>query len=153
MSSRAETLVCSNRKLQARLDVEERLEAGLVLTGSEVKALRAGRASLEGAFVRVDGADLWLHGMHVGPFEHAGAFAHEPRRVRKLLVKHRQREWLRGRLSGGGMVLVPLRLYFRGPWAKVELALGRVRKQADRREQIRAELDRREARAVVARRR
>ena len=146
-----ESLVCRAPRVGQRLDIEERLEAGLVLTGSEVKSLRARRADIEGAHVRIVGDEAWLFDMHVAPYEHAGVFGHEPKRPRKLLLKRREIERLRGRLSQRGYTALPSRVYFRNGWAKVEIVLGRGRKLVDRRADKERERLRREAREAVMR--
>ncbi|HJK97992.1 MAG TPA: SsrA-binding protein SmpB [Polyangiaceae bacterium LLY-WYZ-14_1] len=150
-SSPGELLVARNPKATAKLDIEERLEAGLVLTGSEVKSLRNRRADLEGAYATIDGGELFLHQMHVAPYEQAGAFGHAPKRTRKLLVHRRQIERLQGRLALRGFTLVPLQLYFKNGRAKIELGLGKGKAQSDRREAIRRTIDLAEARQAMRR--
>ncbi len=150
--SPGELLVCRAPRASKRLDIEERLEAGLLLTGSEVKSLRARRADIDGAFVRIVGDEAWLFDMHIAPYEQAGVFGHEPKRPRKLLLKRREIERLRGRLSQKGMAALPTRVYFRGGWAKVELGIGRGRKVVDRRADKEQERLRREAREAMLRR-
>ena len=144
-----ELLVCSNPKAQRNYDIEERLECGLVLTGSEVKAMRAKRCDLDGAYGTIENMEMFLCGMHVGPYEQAGRFGHEPRRKRKLLAHHHEIERLFGRISHRGYALVPVRVYFKDGRAKVEMALGKGRRQADNRESIRRELDLKEAREAM----
>jgi SsrA-binding protein len=146
-------IVTTSPKAAQRFDIEERYEAGLVLTGSEVKALRAGRADLDGAYAMVERGELWLHKMHIGAYEHAGVFAHELRRSRKLLVSSHELERIEGRLTMQGYTLVPTKLYFKNGWAKVEVGLGRVKKMDDRRQELRKQNDLREARAAMAKKR
>ena len=150
-SKDGELLVCRNPKAQHDYEIEERLEAGMALTGSEVKSLRARRANLEGSYGSIDRNELFLHGMHIAPYEQAGPFGHEPKRSRKLLVHREQISRLSGRLDQRGYTLVPLSVYFKGGRAKVELGLGKGRKQTDRREEIRRDVDMKEARAAIAR--
>ncbi|HEY8432145.1 MAG TPA: SsrA-binding protein SmpB [Sandaracinaceae bacterium] len=144
-----ELLVCRNPKATQAYDIEERIEAGLVLTGSEVKSLRLRRADLEGAYASIDGGEMVLHKMHIAPYELAGAFGHEPKRSRKLLVNRREIQRWEGRLATRGYTIVPLAVYFKGGWAKVELGLAKGRKVKDRREELRREADLREARAAM----
>ena len=148
-----EQLVCRNPKAERNFDVEERLEAGLVLTGSEVKSLRAKHADLEGAYASIEGGELWLCHMHIGPYKQAGHFGHENKRKRKLLAHKREIEKLAGRISMRGYALVPAKVYFKNGRAKAELVLGKGRKVHDDREEIKRELDRKEARDAMARNR
>ncbi|MGB5683317.1 MAG: SsrA-binding protein SmpB, partial [Polyangiales bacterium] len=131
--------------------IDERLEAGLVLYGTEVKSLRARRANLEAAFCRIDGDELFLYGMHIAQYEQGGHAGHETQRRRKLLVHRREIEKLRGRLTTRGMALVPLQVYFKNGVAKVQLGLGRGKKKGDERESIKRQEDLKEARAAMQR--
>lgn len=146
-----ELLVCRNPKAERNFDVEERLETGLVLTGSEVKSLRAKHADLEGAYATIEHGELWLVHMHIGPYKQAGHFGHEEKRRRKLLAHKREIERLSGRISTRGYALVPSRVYFKNGRAKAELVLGKGRKVHDERESIKRELDLKEARAAMSR--
>lgn len=145
--------MCTNVKALRSYEIEERLEAGMLLMGSEVKSLRARHADLEGSYASVDNSELFLHKMHVAPYLQAGPFGHEPTRSRKLLVHGNEIRRLVGKLAQRGYALVPLRVYFKGRRAKVELGLGKGRRKGDRRDAIRRDLDLREARAAMARRR
>ena len=147
-----ELLVCTNPKATRRYEIEERLEAGMILMGSEVKSLRARHADLEGAYASLESGELYLHQMHIAPYVQAGPFGHEPKRTRKLLVHRREIEKLEGRLTMRGYTLVPTRVYFKNGRAKIELGLGRGRKVGDKREDIKRDIDAREARAAMARR-
>lgn len=144
-----EILVCRNPKATTMYDIEERVEAGMVLMGSEVKSLRARRADLEGAYANVERGEMVLHKMHIAPYEHAGAFGHEPKRSRKLLLKRREIERWEGRLTAKGYTVVPLAVYFKGGYAKVELGLGKGKRVQDRREELKREVDLKEARAAM----
>ncbi len=149
--AQGEILVCRNPKAEHNFDIEERLEAGMVLTGSEVKSLRAKHADLEGAYASIDGMQLYLLNMHIGPYKQAGTFGHQEKRKRKLLVHRREIERLLGRMAMRGNALVPVKVYFKDGRAKVELALGKGRKVHDNREEIKRELDLKEARAAMSR--
>ncbi len=148
-----ELLVCRNPKAERNFDVEERLEAGMVLSGSEVKSLRAKHADLEGAYAAIENMQLYLVNMHIGPYKQAGSFGHEEKRRRKLLAHKKEIERLMGRVALRGYALVPVKVYFKNGRAKVELALGRGRKVHDDREQIKRELDLKDARAAMSRKR
>ncbi|MDR7416708.1 MAG: SsrA-binding protein SmpB [Armatimonadota bacterium] len=143
-----ERTVVTNRRARHEYHIEETYEAGLVLTGSEVKALRAGRASLQDAYARFQGGEAWLVNMHISPYEKAGPFGHDPVRPRKLLLHRSELRRLVGKVQQRGYTLIPLRVYFneRG-FAKVELGLARGKRLVDRR----AEIARREAEREIAR--
>ncbi len=146
-----ELLVCRNPKAAQRYEIEERIEAGMVLKGSEVKSLRHRRGDLDGSYAAIAGNELYLHKMHIPPYEQAGAFGHEPRRSRKLLAHRREIERMRGRLSTRGFTLVPLQVYFRNGVAKVQLGLGRGKRLGDDRESVRRKQDLRDARDAMRR--
>lgn len=148
-----EMLVCSNPKAKHDYEIEERFEAGMVLTGSEIKSLRARRAQLEGAFATIDRGELFLHQMQISPYEQASHFGHEPKRSRKLLVHRSEILKLVGKLAQRGYTLVPTRVYIKNGRAKVELGLGKGKRKGDERESIRRELDLKEARDAMARKR
>ena len=144
-------LVCRNPKASQRFDIEERVEAGMVLMGSEVKSLRQRKGDLDGAYASIDGDEVWLHKMHIPPYEQAGYAGHELRRRRKLLLHRREIEKLRGKLTTRGYTLVPLQVYFKNGVAKVQLGLGRGKKKGDEREEIRKKQDLEDARRAVSR--
>jgi len=147
-----ELLVTRNPKAAQRYEIEDVLEAGMVLKGSEVKSLRQRRADLDGAFASIHDGELWLHKMHVARYEQGGPhFNHEPRRSRKLLAKRHEIQKLQGRLTTKGYTLIPLQVYFRNGVAKVQLGLGKGRKTHDDRESIKRKTDLREAREAVRR--
>jgi SsrA-binding protein len=146
-------LICRNPKAERNFDVEERIEAGMVLTGSEVKSLRAKHADLEGAYASFENMELFLFHMHIGPYQQAGRFGHEEKRKRKLLVHKREIERLTGRVSMRGYAIVPAKVYWKNGRAKVELVLGKGRKVHDDRETIRRDIDLKEAREAMSRRR
>jgi SsrA-binding protein len=142
-------LVCRNPKALHDYEIEERIEAGMVLSGSEVKSLRARRADIESAYASVTNLEVFLHGMHVAPYEQAGAFGHEPKRARKLLLHKAEIKRLLGKLSQRGYTLVPLSVYFKNGRAKIELGVGKGKKRGDKREDLRREVDMKEARAAM----
>lgn len=126
----------SNRKAKHDYFIIDKLEAGIVLKGTEVKSLRKGNANLQDSYAEVKGGEVWLEGMHISPYEQGSIYNHEPRRKRKLLLQKKQIRKLLGGLKEKGLTLVPLSIYFKGPYAKVELALSRGKKSFDKRETI-----------------
>ena len=145
--------IASNRKAFHEFTILDKLEAGLVLTGTEVKSLRAGGSSLSDGFVRIRNGEAWLVNVHIPPYGQGTFFSqHEPRRDRKLLLHARELQRLAGKLQEKGLTLLPLRLYFRSNRVKVELGLGRGKKLHDKREAIREREVKREI-ARAARRR
>ena len=131
-----ELLVCRNPKAAQRYEIEERLEAGLVLYGTEVKSLRARRANLEGAYCRIDDDELFLYGMHIAPYEQANRFNHDPVRPRRLLLHKKEIRKLWNDVRQKGMTIIPTRVYLKSGRAKVEIALARGKKSYDKREAI-----------------
>lgn len=144
--------IASNRRARHEFWIEETHEAGIALTGTEVKSLREGRANLQDAFARVDRGELWLYHLHISPYAQGNIHNHDPLRARKLLLHRREILRLKDRTDRKGYTLVPLRLYFRRGVAKVELGVARGRHLYDKRERI-AERDaeRRIARNLGAR--
>lgn len=134
--SEREKIVAVNRKARHDYHIEETYEAGLVLTGSEIKAIRAGRVNLRDAYAVIRDGEAWLLNMHIGPWEQAGQQGHEPRRNRKLLLHKHQISRLADKVQAKGYTLVPLKLYLRDGWAKVELAVAKGKRQYDKREAI-----------------
>lgn len=143
------TVVASNRKARHDYTILDTYQAGLALTGTEVKSLRAGRASLVDAFAQESGGELWLHGMHIPEYAMGSWTNHTPRRVRKLLLHRKEIDRLAGKLRESGLTLVPLSVYFADGWAKVELALARGKRAYDKRQDLaRRDADREISRAV-----
>ena len=136
--------VASNRRARYDYDIADTYECGIALAGSEVKSLRAGQVSLLDAYARVQDGEVWLHGMHVKPYEFAKA-PPEAVRPRKLLLHRREIDKLLGMTSTQGMTLVPLRVYFSHGMAKVELAVAKGRRKYDKRQAIRERESKREA--------
>ena len=132
-----EKLVASNKRARHDYAIEKTYEAGLVLTGTEVKALRMGRASLVDGYASIDRGEAWLEGVHIAPYEFAnGVGAHDPARRRKLLLHRREIERITARLQTERLTLVPLSLYFKDGRAKLELGIGRGRKNYDKRQVV-----------------
>ena len=128
-------LVAENRKARFNYEIEDKLEAGLVLTGSEVKSLRAGKANIADAYASDERGELYLINAHIAEYAQAGRFNHEPKRPRKLLLHARERDRLLGAMQRQGMTVVPLKLYFNARGiAKLELGLAKGKKLHDKRE-------------------
>lgn len=125
-----------NKKARFQYEILDRFEAGLVLKGTEVKSLREGRSSITQSFGRVRGDELWLYGMDIPAYEAASVHNHNPKRARKLLLHRREMKRLSGAVAQKGFTIVPLSLYFRRGWAKVELALAKGKTVYDKRETI-----------------
>jgi SsrA-binding protein len=128
--------VVTNRRARHKFELVETMEAGIVLSGSEVKALRSGKAQMTDAYAVVDDGEVWLRKLHIPPYEFAAVDAHEPERPRKLLLHRDEIERLVGKTAQKGLTLVPTRIYFKGPRAKVELALARGKEGRDRRREL-----------------
>jgi len=123
-----------NRRASFDYELLETFEAGIALTGSEIKSLRQGGATLGEAFARVRDGEVWLEGMHIPPYKEASYNNHEPLRSRKLLLKKREIEEIQKGLERKGLALVPTKLYFKDGWAKLSVALGRGKKRFDKRQ-------------------
>jgi SsrA-binding protein len=137
--------VATNRQASFRFNLLEKLEAGMVLTGTEVKSLREGRAQIKDGYATVEDGEVWLHNVHIPPYAPASRANHDPERDRKLLLHKRQIERLIGQTAEKGLTIVPTRIYFSGPNAKVELAVARGKDRFDKRESIRSREMQREA--------
>jgi len=146
-------VVATNRRARFDYEVEDTYEAGLALTGSEVKSLRAGNLSLSDSYALPRGGELFLVNCRVGEYQPAAHFGHSPLRDRRLLMKRAEIDKIRGKVEQRGYTLVPLSLYFKDGWAKVELGLARGRKHEDRRDAIAERETRREIDRALSRRR
>lgn len=134
----------TNRRARFDYQLEDRFEAGLSLVGSEVKSLRAGRANLQEAWIRLDDDGAWLIGCHISPYAEANRFNHEPLRERRLLLRTPELAKLRKATAERGRTIVPVRLYLKGSWVKVEIAVGVGKKQHDKRASLKERDARRE---------
>ncbi|MBI2863290.1 MAG: SsrA-binding protein SmpB [Chloroflexi bacterium] len=130
----AEKTITVNRKAFHDYSIEETVEAGLVLMGSEIKSIRAGRVNLRDAYARIENGEAWLLNMHVSQYGPASHWGHEPTRSRKLLLHRDQIEWLRSKVKEKGLTLVPVKLLIKNDVAKVELGLARGKRVYDKRE-------------------
>jgi SsrA-binding protein len=128
--------VVTNRRARHKFEWVEKMEAGIVLQGSEVKALRSGQAQMTDAYAVVEKGEVWLRKLHIPPYEYSAVDAHAAERPRKLLLHREEIERLVGKTAQKGLTLIPTRIYFKGPRAKVELALARNKEGRDRRREI-----------------
>ncbi len=142
---RGEKIVATNRKARHDYAIEDVFEAGIVLTGTEVKSLRAGRASLVDGFASVDGGEVWLENVHIPEYTEGTWNNHNTRRKRKLLLHREQIDKLAGKVNQSGFTLVPLSLYFKDGKAKVEIALAKGKRAYDKRQALKEQQDKREA--------
>ena len=146
--------VATNRQASYRFELLDRLECGVVLQGTEVKALRGGAVQIKDGYAAIHEGELWLHNVHIPPYGPAAGENHDPERVRKLLAHRREIERLTGRVQERGLTLVPTRIYFSGPRAKVEIALARGKELRDKRRDIaKRDADRQIERALKSRNR
>ncbi len=136
--------VATNRQASYRFELVDRLEAGMALEGTEVKALRTGGAQLKDGYASIRDGELWLHNVHIPPYAPASRENHEPERDRKLLAHRQEIDRLVGRIKERGLTLVPTRIYFRDGRAKVEIAVARGKDRFDKREAIRERETRRD---------
>jgi SsrA-binding protein len=145
--------VATNRKAYHNYHIGESVEAGIALTGTEIKSIRAGRVSLGDAYVRPEAGELWLLNAHIARYEAGSYLSHEPKRPRKLLLHRKQIDDLTSRVVEKGFTLVPVRLYIKDSLAKVEVALGKGKKLYDKREAIARHETEREIERAIKRRR
>jgi SsrA-binding protein len=136
MAEALQRVTISNRKARHDYFILEALEAGIVLTGTEIKSIRKGNANLQDSYAELRNGEVWLEGMHISPYEQGNINNHDPRRKRKLLLQKKQIRKLIDGKKEKGLTLVPLSIYFKGPYAKVELALARGKKSFDKRDAI-----------------
>ncbi|MFC0681140.1 SsrA-binding protein SmpB [Lysobacter korlensis] len=147
---RGQKVVATNRKARHDYTIEDTYEAGLVLTGTEVKSLRAGRASLVDGYAFIDAGEAWLDAVHIPEYNEGTWTNHPPRRKRKLLLHKQQILKLSSKVKEGGYTLVPLQLYFSDGRAKVEIALAKGKREYDKRQALRERQDKREAERAIS---
>ncbi|HNB23316.1 MAG TPA: SsrA-binding protein SmpB [Candidatus Melainabacteria bacterium] len=129
-------IIADNRRARHEYEIIEVFEAGLELHGTEVKSMRNGKANLTDAFARIEDGEVWLHHCHIAPYDHGNRFNHEPLRKRRLLLHRMQILKLKQKTQEKGLTLIPLKLFFKGNWAKVDLAVVRGKQLYDKREAI-----------------
>ncbi len=146
-------LIAKNKRARFEYFIEDKLEVGLVLKGTEVKSLREGRVNLKDGYARIKDGELWLENVHISPYPHAHYGNHEPMRTRKLLAHKREIRKLVGKTAEKGYSLIPLSIYFKDGRAKIELGVAKGKKLHDKRQVIRARQEKRDAEREMARRR
>ncbi|MPY89828.1 MAG: SsrA-binding protein SmpB [Luteitalea sp.] len=151
--SMAERPIADNRKARHDYELFETLEAGIVLVGTEVKAIREGRVNLRDSYARVENGEVYVHNIHISPYSHRGYATHEPLRPRKLLLHRAEIRRLIGKAVEKGFTLVPVHLYFKAGRVKVALSVARGKKVHDKRESVKRREAEREARAAMSNRR
>jgi SsrA-binding protein len=151
VKEKGQKLIAQNRKARYDFQIEDTFEAGLVLVGTEVKSLRAGRATLVDGFAEVDGGEVFLHGVHIPEYTEGTWTNHEPRRVRKLLLNRHEIDRLESKVTERGFTLIPLSMYFKDGRAKVEIALARGKKTYDKRHALAAKQADREKQQALGR--
>lgn len=143
-ATRKSPVIAENRRAFHEYHILERFETGIALTGTEVKSLRMGRANLSDSFARIEDGEVWLHHMHVAPYTHGNRYNPDPMRPRKLLLKRMEISRLIGKTKEQGLTLIPLKIYWHGDWAKVELGLAKGKQLYDKREAIAAKSTKRD---------
>jgi SsrA-binding protein len=137
-------IVCQNKQARRNFFIDDTYEAGMVLVGTEVKALREGRANLTDSFAAVKDDEVYLHDMHISPYSHGNRYNHEPRRRRKLLLHRREIRRIYGKTRERGFTLIPLKVYFKNGKAKVEIGIGKGKKLYDKRDDLKRRDDKRD---------
>jgi SsrA-binding protein len=137
-------IVCQNKQARRNFFIDDTYEAGMVLVGTEVKALREGRANLTDSYAAVKDDEVFLHDMHISPYSHGNRYNHEPRRKRKLLLHRREIRRIYGKTREKGFTLIPLKVYFKNGKAKVEIGIGKGKKLYDKREDLKRRDDKRD---------
>jgi len=145
MTAKREKLIANNKKAYHDYFILDKYEAGIVLSGTEVKSLRLGKCSIKEAFVRIENGEVFVHGMHISPYEKGNIFNKDPLRVRKLLLNRSEINKIQGKIKEQGMTVMPLKIYFSGSLVKVEIGLAKGKKQYDKREDIAKKDQKREA--------
>lgn len=136
MASEGIKVISDNRKAYHDYFIEEKLEAGIILTGTEIKSIRNGRVNLKDSYARIENGEVWLHQMHISPYEQGNRFNHDPLRKRKLLLNRSEIIKLVGKIQLQGLTLVPTKIYLKRGMAKIELGVGRGKKNYDKRQDM-----------------
>lgn len=131
-----EKLIAKNPVAYHNYTINDKMEAGIVLTGTEIKSIRAGKVNLKDAYVNIKNSEAFIYGMHISPYEHGNIFNKDPLRTRKLLLNKKEINKLLGMISQKGMSLIPIKLYFKNSFVKLELGIGKGKKLYDKREDI-----------------
>ena len=146
-------LVADNRRARHEYEILETFEAGLALSGTEVKAMRQGKANLQESFARIEDDEVWLYRCHISPYDFGNRFNHDPLRKRRLLLHRRQINKLKAQTQEKGLSLIPLKLYFKGNWAKIDLALARGKQLYDKRQSVAKRENDRQIERIIKQRR
>jgi len=146
----SEKIICQNKLARRNYSIEDTYEAGIVLAGTEVKALREGRGNMKDSYAQVKNGEVFVYDVHISPYSHGNRYNHDALRVRKLLLHKREIRKLYGKANEKGMELVPLKLYFKNGKVKMELGLGKGKKLYDKREDIKRRDDMRDAQREMA---
>lgn len=152
MTTEGVKIIATNRRAFHDYFVDEQIEAGIALTGTEIKSVREGRVNLRDAYADISGGEAWLRSAHIAPYEQGNRYNHEPTRPRKLLLHKSEIDALGGKVSRSGYTLIPLQMYLKGGRAKVELGLARGKRSYDKRESISRRDAQREIEREIARR-
>lgn len=136
MASEGIKVIAENRKAFHDYFIEERIEAGIILTGTEIKSVRNSRVNLKDSYARIENGEVWLYQMHISPYEQGNRFNHDPLRKRKLLLHHSEIVKLIGKIQLQGLTLIPLKIYLKHGLAKIELAVCRGKKSYDKRQDL-----------------
>ncbi|MCB8816183.1 MULTISPECIES: SsrA-binding protein SmpB [Desulfosporosinus] len=136
MPSEGIKVVADNRKAFHDYHIEDRVEAGIILTGTEIKSIRSGRVNLKDSYARLDNGEVWVHQMHISPYEQGNRYNHDPLRPRKLLLHRAEINKLIGKIQQQGLTLIPIKIYLKKGMAKVELAVGQGKKNYDKRQAL-----------------
>ena len=136
MSSGGVKVIAENRKAFHDYFIEDRIEAGIILTGTEIKSIRNGRINLKDSYARIDNGEVWVHQLHISPYEQGNRFNHDPLRPRKLLLHRSEINKLVGKIQQQGLTLIPIKIYLKKGMAKVELAVGQGKKNYDKRQAL-----------------
>ena len=130
------SLIAKNPTAKHNYTIQDTLEAGIVLTGTEIKSIRAGKVNLKDSYASIKNGEVFIYGMHISPYEHGNIFNKDPLRTRKLLLNKREIRHLTGLIKQKGLTLVPISLYFKGSFVKLELGVGKGKKLYDKREEL-----------------
>lgn len=145
-------VIATNRKARHEYRILDTWEAGMVLRGPEVKSLREGKVAFQDSFARIEDGEVWLHRLHISPYDPANRYNHDPLRTRKLLLKSSEIRKLEGKVEAKGLTLIPLDLHFRRGYAKVTLGLGQGKQLHDKRETLKRRTQEREAQRAIGER-
>ena len=136
MNNKSEKIISMNKKAFHDFSILEKYTAGMVLGGTEIKSIRAGRINLKDSYANIDNGELWVHKMHISPYEQGNRYNHDPERVRKLLLSKQEIRKLIGTIKESGITLIPLKLFLRDGWAKLEIGVAKAKKLHDKRDAL-----------------